>query len=92
MKKKGITQKVLMKDFKKFTKFMESGLDFGFKKYGTDGFLADNNFRMLVEEIRDMACYSYLLYRKVKMLQEGILKKEDIKELTRGKSKNESTY
>ena len=92
MQKKKITQKELMKDFDEFTKFMKSGLKFGLKKYGTEGFLADDNLKMIEEEARDVANYSYMLYRKVRMLRQRLLKLENVKELTQEKSDNEAQY
>jgi hypothetical protein len=91
-KKKKVTQKELMQDFDEFTQAMKSGLKFGLKKYGTEGFLADNNLKMIEEEARDVANYSYMLYRKVRMLRQRLLTLEDVKEFTKEKSKNESRY
>lgn len=89
---KKVSKKMLMKDFSRFVKEMKSGLNFGLKKYGTEGFLADDNLEMLLEEARDLACYSYMFYRKVRMLQNKLLELREVKELTGEKSKNKAEY
>jgi hypothetical protein len=75
-------------EFNKFIKKMKEGLEFGEKKYGLTGLTDDSHLEMLEEELRDIACYSYLLYLKVQMVKKNILKYKDVKEFTKQTSKN----
>ena len=76
------------KSFDKFVKDMKVGLTVGEQKYGLSGLTDDNHLEMLKEELRDVACYAYLLYQKIEMIQKNILQYDDVKELRNLKSKN----
>jgi hypothetical protein len=76
------------KEFNDFIEKMKEGLEVGEKKYGLSGLTDDNHLEMLEEEIRDIACYAYLLYQKIQMVKQNVLEYSDVKELVGGKSKN----
>lgn len=64
------------KDFEEFCSFMKKGLDKGHKEYGYDGFVKNNTFKMMEEELRDLAVYAFLATRKLAMMRKKFL--EDI--------------
>ena len=76
------------KEFDQFVQDMKVGLDVGEKKYGLTGLTDDNHLEMLQEELRDVACYAYLLYQKIEMIKANVLKYQDVKEITGEVSKN----
>jgi len=76
------------KEFKQFIKMMKEGLEHGEKKYGLSGLTDDSHLEMLEEELRDVACYGYLLYQKVQMIKKNVLNYKDVKEFTGQRSKN----
>jgi hypothetical protein len=76
------------REFKKFIKEMQTGIDVGQKKYGDKGLFGDSQLEMIKEEVRDLACYAFLTWLKVDMLQRKIVKKSDLKEFTGKQSLN----
>ena len=77
------------KEFNQFIKLMKEGIEVGQKKYGDKGLFGDSQLRMLQEEVRDQAVYGFLAWLKVELLIKGLVKKEDLKELTDKRSINE---
>jgi hypothetical protein len=76
------------KEFKQFINEMKEGIVVGQKKYGNEGLFGDSQLEQMKEEARDLANYSFLFWLKINMLQKGLVKKEDLKELTGKQSKN----
>ena len=62
------------RDFKDFQEFMAQGLNKGAEQYGPNGFLKNDVMTMMEEEIRDLACYAFMLYKKVKLMRIHLLK------------------
>lgn len=77
------------KEFNNFVEKMRQGIDVGQIKYGDKGLFGDSQLRMAQEEVRDLAVYAFLTYLKLDLLIQGLVKKEDLKELTDEKSLNE---
>jgi hypothetical protein len=61
-------------DFKEFISKMADGLNDGSKKYGPDGYLDRDVVAMAEEEIRDLACYAFMLHKKLKLIRIKFLK------------------
>ena len=64
-----------MKDFIKFSRFMQSGLKQGEKEYGKYNFLKESNDKILTdiqEECRDIANYSYMLWYKIEKMKKRL--------------------
>lgn len=74
--------------FNKFVEQMKKGIDIGQTKYGDEGLFGDSQLEMIKEEARDIACYGYLTWLKVDMLQRKLCKRTDLKELSGEKSIN----
>ncbi len=70
------------REFDKFIKLMKQGIEIGQQKYGDKGLFGDSQLRMLQEEVRDQAVYSFLTWLKVELLIKGLVKRSDLKELT----------
>lgn len=64
-------------DFFNFCRFMKDGLDKGNREYGYGGFVKNNVFKMMEEELRDLAVYAFLASRKLTLIREKFL--EDAK-------------
>jgi len=77
------------KEFNAFVDKMKQGIEVGQVKYGDKGLFGDSQLRMAQEEVRDLAVYAFLTYLKIDMLINGLVKKEDLKELTDETSINE---
>ena len=77
-----------VREFRQFVKDMKIGLRHGQEKYGDEGLFGDSQLEMIEEELRDVACYSYLLYLKIQMLKKRMVKITDLKEITGKGSKN----
>lgn len=77
-----------VEQFNAFVEKMREGIDVGQKKYGDEGLFGDSQLRMAQEEVRDLAVYAFLTYLKIDLLIKGLVKKEDLKELTDLKSLN----
>jgi len=66
------------KDFDDFIQAMMEGLEKGSKEYGYEGFCKNDVIKMAEEELRDLAVYAFLLFRKLKLIRIKFLK--EIKE------------
>jgi hypothetical protein len=71
-------------EFKEFVGEMIRGLNAGAAQYGDDGFLKRDVINMAAEEVRDLACYAFMLYKKLKMIRIKML--TEIKEERRANS------
>jgi len=60
------TYKFKMVDFKRFVSKMKKRLKMGDERYGND-WLTRNLHRDMEEELLDLACYAYLIFRKAKV-------------------------
>jgi len=67
--------------FNSFVKYMKAGIKTGSKEYGDYSYLKLDMLEMAEMEVRDLACYAFFVYSKLKQLEKNILKVKDIKEL-----------
>lgn len=62
------------RDFEIFVGLMEEGIIKGRREYGEAGFVKNNIFLMMEEELRDLAVYAFLGFQKLRLIREAFIK------------------
>jgi len=76
-----IDQKEMEDMFMIFCNEMLQGLAIGAKEYGHTGFLKNDVIHMMEEEARDLACYGFMFWVKIRMMRKRLMRLKDMPEV-----------
>jgi len=63
-----------IKELNQFMEWVVEGNKLGKKKYDKTNFVKDNMFEFLYSELRDSVNYLFFLYKKIRLLEENMIK------------------